>query len=594
MTANLSRRLTALLIAAVLLLPACASAGTPEAGARTGALTWTTWSGYEEFLKLLEGTYPDIALEYLPYSGGNRTGYSWIQMRNDDIADIFITSQILDETLAEERLIDLSAYSFINGFSTSVLDQVSVNGGVYLLPVNYAMYGIFYNKTLMDEYGWEVPGSFEELEALCGEITEAGLLPGVLGTQLTGNTFSAVFNLAKTGWLTTPEGAAWERDFLAGSASAAGMWEETMAYIQRLIDAGMFHTDPKDRNNPDMLLDYLGNRKAVFFTGVMTVNITEIPETGDRLGLMPYIGEDGSKNIYMYNPTSYIGLSRRLSQPGNEEELEKAVRLLSLLFSEEGQAAFITGQTPCVLSMQNGAGLPEDSMIYDAQQAMRGGRAFPMTYAGWERVLADMGQAYKEWFRGENGMDGPGCIARMDALQQHALEQSEQLYFCESTASFTLEETGELAGKALGSAVGADAAMIPVGSFYKDALSLRACVTGRLYAGKISVDEVSAILPAFDGEYAVMTMTGAQAKELARAGFDPEEDGKPFPYVLTVRGGGEPEDGEVYQVAFLMKGYTEEAAGAYSAQVREGFLRDFLRSYLEEQKTVSPGGNPWE
>ena len=108
------------------------------------------------------------------------------------------------------------------------------------------------------------------------------------------------------------------------------------------------------------------------------------------------------------------------------------------------------------------------------------------------------------------------------------------------------------------------------------------------------MDEVSAILPAFDGEYAVMTMTGAQAKELARAGFDPEGDGEPFPYVLTVRGGGEPEDGEVYQVAFLMKGYTEEAAGAYSAQVREGFLRDFLRSYLEEQKTVSPGGNPWQ
>ena len=35
--------------------------------------------------------------------------------------------------------------------------------------------------------------------------------------------------------------------------------------------------------------------------------------------------------------------------------------------------------------------------------------------------------------------------------------------------------------------------MIPVGSFYKDAFSLRACVTGRLYAGKISVDEVSSL-----------------------------------------------------------------------------------------------------
>ena len=47
-------------------------------------------------------------------------------------------------------------------------------------------------------------------------------------------------------------------------------------------------------------MDYLGNRKAVFCTMVATVNITEFPETGDELGIMPYISEDGSKNIYMY------------------------------------------------------------------------------------------------------------------------------------------------------------------------------------------------------------------------------------------------------------------------------------------------------
>lgn len=596
MTVRLFRRLPALLITSILLLSACAPAKAPDTVSKTGAdvLTWNTWRGYEEFLKLLGEKYPDITLDYLPYAGANRTGYSWAQMQGDDISDIFITSQILNEGLAEERLADLSAYSFANCFSTSVLDQVSINGGIYLLPVNYAMYGIFYNKTLMDEYGWEVPGNFAELEALCGKIREAGLIPGVLGTQLTGNTFSAVFNIAKTSWLTTPEGAVWERDFLAGNAAAAGMWEGTMEYIQRLIDTGMFCTDPDDRNNPDMLLDYLGNRKSVFFTGAMTTNITEFPDTGDKLGVMPYIGEDGSKNVYMYSPTSYIGLSRRLTEPGNEEKLEKAIRLLSLLFSEEGQAAFITGQTPCVLSALNNASLSEDALIYDAQQALREGRAFPMTYAGWENVLADMGQAYKEWFRGENGMDGPGCIARMDELQQHALEQSEQLYFCDSTANFTLEETGELIGKVLGSASGADAAMIPVSSFYKDAFSLKACVSGKLYAGRISTEILSTILPAFDGEYAIMTMTGAQAKELAQAGFDLEKDGSPFPYILVTRGGGELEDERRYQVAFLMKGYTEDTAAAYSAQVREGSLRDFLRHYLKEQKTVSPDGNPWE
>ncbi len=590
MSTKLSRLLLSLSIAAAL-LSACAA---PQGGADDpGPLTWTTWSGYEGFWDLLEESYPDIDIEFVPYDGANRTGYSWAQLRADDISDIFITSQIVDKEAAREHLVDLSGYDFINSFSTSVLDQVSIDGGIYLLPVNYGMYGILYNKTLLEEHGWTLPEDFAQLEALCGEIRAAGLIPGVLGTQLTGNTFSTVFNLAKTGWLTTPKGIVWERDFLAGKATAAGMWEDTMDYVQRYIDLGMFTTDPEDLSNPKMVLGYLGGRRAVFCTAVLTLNITELPDTGDELGMMPFISEDGSKNIYMYSPTSYVGLSQRLTEPGNEKKLEDALRILSLLYSPEGQAAFITDQTPCLLSALNSTVLPEDSLIYDAQQALREGRAFPMTYANWDGVLADMGQAFKEWFRGEDGMDGPACIARMDALQQSYLDRSDQLFFCESTADFTLEETAALLGKALGSAVGADAAMVPVGTFYREGSGLKACATGRLYQEKINSDIASTITPSFDGEYALLTMTGAQAKELAQAGFDQAGDGESFPYVLTVKGGGELEDGRTYRVAFPMHSYTEEVGSAYGAQVEKGSLRTYLREWLEAQGTVSPDGAPW-
>lgn len=88
----------------------------------------------------------------------------------------------------------------------------------------------------------------------------------------------------------------------------------------------------------------------------------------------------------------------------------------------------------------NNAAVPEGSLIYDAQQAMWDGRAFPQTNVGWENILANIGQAYKDWFRGENGMDGPRCIARMDELQNAWLNNSDVVYFCESTADFTLEE----------------------------------------------------------------------------------------------------------------------------------------------------------
>lgn len=587
MTARSPRRLPALVLAALLCLSACA----PSGGEAT-RLTWSAWHGYQPFLELLGETYPDIGLDFSFYAGNNRTGYSWAQMRADDIPDIFVTSLILDEDLAAERLVDLSGYDFIGSFPTSVLDQVAIDGGIYLLPVNYGMYGTFYNKTLMEEHGWAVPSSFAELEALCREIQAAGLIPGVIGTQLTGNAFSAVFNLAKTSWLTTPAGVAWEQDFLAGNATAAGAWEGTMDYVQRLLDAGFFTPDPENRSNPDLILDYLGNRKAVFFTAVMTVNITELPGSGDRLGMMPYISEDGSKNIYMYSPTSYLGLSKRLAEPGNEKKLEDALRILSLLYSPEGQAVFITEETPCVLSVSNSASLPEDALIYDAQRALREGRAFPMTYAHWDGVLADMGQAFTDWFRGENGMDGPRCIARMDELQQSCLTHSEALYFCRSTADFTLEETAELLAKALGSSVGADAVILPLGEPGHGA-ELRCGVTGKLYEGAINTDVLNSILPSYDGEYALMTMTGAQAAELVQGGFDPAGDGNPFPYRLVTRGGAPLEDHAAYQVAFLQGGYTEEAGQAYSAQVCKGSLRELLRAWLEAQETVSPGGNPW-
>lgn len=584
--------LLGLFLAVSLLLSGCSSAPTSSPDAKDNALSWTTWRGYDNFLSLLRDTHPDIELSFISYAGASRTGYGWAQMRADDISDIFITSQILDEDLAAERLADLSGYDFINGFPTAVLDQVSIDGGIYLLPVNYAMYGILYNKTLLEEKNWTLPNHFGELETLCREIEAEGMIPGVIGAQLPGAAFSAVCNLAKTSWLTTPGGVSWEREFLAGNATAAGTWESTMRYVQQYIDAGMFYTDPEDRHSEELIQDYLGGRKAMFFTGTFTPSYTVIPETDDELGMMPYIGEDGSKNIYMYSPDSYIGISKRLLEPGNEQKLENAIRLLSLLYSPEGQAAFITEQTPCVMGVRSAGSAAGGSLIYDAQQALWSGRAFPMTYARWEDVVPEMGQAYKDWFRGENGMDGPGCIARMDELQRNFLDQSDQLYFCESMADFTLEETAALIAKVLGSTVGADAAMVPIGTYHESGVSLRSGITGKLYRGRINVDTANSICPSTDGEYAILTMTGAQAKELARTGYD-AGDGQPFPYILEVRGGGEPEDDKIYQVAFLMQTYTEETGQACGARVEEGSIRTFLREWLEEQKTVSPNGNPW-
>ena len=169
-----------------------------------GALTWIYQNSYAGFLDLLGETCPDIELEFLSFAGANRTGYSWAQMRGDDIPDIYWTNSILDEELSSQRLTDLSGYDFINSLPNSVLDRVSVDGGVYLLPITYTMFGIWYNQTLMEEKGWEVPSNFAELEELCGKISAEGLTPGYIATDLTGHAFSGVFNPVSYTHLTLP------------------------------------------------------------------------------------------------------------------------------------------------------------------------------------------------------------------------------------------------------------------------------------------------------------------------------------------------------------------------------------------------------
>ena len=156
-----------------------------------------------------------------------------------------------------------------------------------------------------------------------------------------------------------------------------------------------------------------------------------------------------------------------------------------------------------------------------------------------------------------------------------------------------MEETAVLLGKALGSAVGADAVMVPIGGYREGQPDFKAGVTGKLYAGNADIDAVNIILPATDGACAVMTMTGKQANEVARAGYDAAGDGQePFPYILVVRGEEELEDDISYQVAFLMHSYTEEVGQTYTARKCEGTLREFLIAWLKEQGTVSPGQNP--
>ncbi|MFA9379500.1 MAG: ABC transporter substrate-binding protein [Acetanaerobacterium sp.] len=84
-------------------------------------------------------------------------------------------SEIIEAGLLEELdETDYADYGFIEG---SLDGFRSADGGLYGLPRNTDVSGIYYNKALFDRYGWEVPATFGDLLVLCGQVRGAGFAP---------------------------------------------------------------------------------------------------------------------------------------------------------------------------------------------------------------------------------------------------------------------------------------------------------------------------------------------------------------------------------------------------------------------------------
>lgn len=76
---------------------------------------------------------------------------------------------------------DLTAYAEANGwaekFNAGTLELCKYDGKVYGYPSAYNVVSIWYRKDIFEQYGIEVPTTFEEFEAACATLKENGITP---------------------------------------------------------------------------------------------------------------------------------------------------------------------------------------------------------------------------------------------------------------------------------------------------------------------------------------------------------------------------------------------------------------------------------
>lgn len=528
--------------------PDSSSSAASQTGIHAPISILTASRDYSDFLTLLHASYPEINVQFIAYRGQNTSAYVKKQLETGCMPDIYTTTYLWDDALQAEHLIDLSRYSITDRYTPAQMNQTDVDGSTYLLPYDYTVQAVSYNKTLFEQQGWEVPQSLAQVQALLPSIRAAGVTPAVCRMSLPGSGFREFFNIADTVFLNTLEGRRWKEDFLVGKADTSGL-KGSAAVVQQWIDAGLLNMDHPTFVDHQVNTLFQEGRTA-FLLGNLERTTQNADGSGDQYGILPYLSPDGTTNVYSLQVLRYYGLNKELEQPGNEQKLEDALHFLEVLSTVEGYNS-VAGIPSTALCSLREFTVPEDSLYREALDLINSGHSAPFLYAGWEDAAVEFGNAVRRWAAGE--LTGAEALAILDKTQQEHLTSGIPTYATVSERLDT-QQTAQLIGQMYISKTGADVALISYNVWKPNVSTL--CenvygVSGELLPGELTEQDIVTILPTgWYGNIPLVQLAGSRIKELALAGFDQNRDGDTYPYVLVTRSKAALDDDTLYTVAY--------------------------------------------
>ncbi|MBU5678992.1 ABC transporter substrate-binding protein [Blautia sp. MSJ-9] len=546
------------------------------------------------FVDIVKEKYPEINLEVIPYNGQNTSTYMLDMRKTGEMPDIYFTTYYLPGRYDDKAdFLDLSGYDFTGDYVQSRLREVTLDGGIYMLPMGYNALGITYNKTLLDKNGWKLPTSFKELEELAPKVEEAGYTLCLDQLQYPGFGFQFLCNIADTGFLSTIDGLTWQEDFLNGDANVSDTPEMVKAVqsIEKWRDLGMLNANGTPDSDSDTKAEVLkGN--TLFLMGNSN-DLTAENDATDEYRLMPYLSEDGDQNVFILNVSRYVGLNKELGEKGNEQKLEDAMHVMEVLSTVEGMESMDPSQNNSRIIPLKDAKIEKDSYYSDILDELNSGHTASFVYSGWENIVVPVGETMIEYIKGNASVDD---IIKAFDDNQSLITENEVDNYTTVTETLDMDTCAKLVGICFAKAVNADAALISTNPWLydKDAFEMnQEGVSGALFPMGVSDQEIVSILPTgWSKNIQTVTLTGKRIKELMQTGYERSGNSVAFPYVLAAKDGMEFKDDTTYTIVIC--GATDEVQEEGNIQDSGVLGLDAAKEYLSQFETLSAKDIVWE
>jgi len=221
---------------------------------------------YETFsVAIASGEGPDVS-----------TGGGYQQHQFAASGDILPLNDIIDEWEAEGKLDDFPE-GMVEFFQDSEGNQLGI-------PFNIDPRGILYRTDLFEEAGIEIPTTWDELYEAAVQLTDADDNQYGLVYPVSDSTANIVF----ASWMLANGGGVWNEDGITPTWTSEEN-KETIEFITKLRDAGVFPDGMASYENPDAQKVFLQGNAAMIVNsvGLGTQIVDQGEEFAGKVALMP-------------------------------------------------------------------------------------------------------------------------------------------------------------------------------------------------------------------------------------------------------------------------------------------------------------------
>ncbi|MBT9775117.1 extracellular solute-binding protein [Clostridium sp. MCC353] len=372
-----------------------------------------------------------------------------------DLEDILFTGYIRDMEVSNSIFYDLSAEAFTSLYNQSVLNSMSTSGKLYQLPINSSIQGIFYNKSLFEAHGWEIPETIEAFYDLCDEISAQGIRPFVPCFKYSPDGVGLGFS--NRAIFSTMDKREQYDLFCSGQASCKGVLEPYFEVHKTLYDRGIVVEG-------DFSTSLTKNRHALYAGEIAMLpeqltmfSLYEDERPECEIGFFGYPSDTpGERWMQMMTGRSMALSKASMEDPDKKQAL---LDILTFLSTNEGQAALLEVFSGLSSVKSAQADLREE--FWDVQKCIENGQIF---YAS--RIGNDLhNQTLKEYLEGrltlEQALDQTDAMVR-DIMADRGAEE----FIGTAAEEFTILETSTFIADAMRSATGAEIALIPHNTYY--------------------------------------------------------------------------------------------------------------------------------